>query len=213
MISLLIGFCAAAASYQVLAIVAAIIFLRRRDPKPTVFPPVSILKPVHGRDERFYDTIRSHAVIDYPEFEILFGVRNPDDDAVAEIERLRAEFPQVQIRVIHSTTQAPNGKAGVLRDLAAAARHPVLVVNDSDILVAPDYLRKVVAPLENTRIGLVTCLYRATAGSAPAQWEALGISTDFAPSALVAPFVGVKEFGLGSTLVFREEDLRGIGGF
>ena len=87
------------------------------------------------------------------------------------------------------------------------------VVNDSDIVVDPDYLDKVTAPLEDAHVGLVTCLYRAGADSFAAKWEALGIATDFVPSALVAPLVGVNEYGLGSTLAFRKGDLEAIGGF
>jgi ceramide glucosyltransferase len=88
-----------------------------------------------------------------------------------------------------------------------------MVVNDSDILVPPGYLRRVVAPLTDPQIGIVTCLYRGDGSHWPSRWQALGIATDFAPSVLVAPLLGVREFGLGSTLVFRAEHLRAIGGF
>jgi ceramide glucosyltransferase len=98
-------------------------------------------------------------------------------------------------------------------DLAKAARYPVLIVNDADIAVPPNYIRDVTAPLDDPAIGLVTCIYRAEGSSWPSRWEALGVATDFAPSALVAPFVGVSEFGLGSTLAFRRADLDRIGGF
>ncbi|HYP12625.1 MAG TPA: glycosyltransferase, partial [Bryobacteraceae bacterium] len=151
--------------------------------------------------------------IDYPEFEILFGVRTRSDTALPWIERLQRERPDLLLRIIDCTTVSPNGKVGSLIDLAREARHPVLLVNDSDIVVEPDYLRNIVAPLENPETGLVTCLYRASGSSFPAKMEALGIATDFAPSTLVAPVVGVNEFGLGSTLCFRASDLQRIGGF
>ncbi len=210
---LLLVFGAAAAVYQLLALAAA---LRQalRPVKVSAFrPPVSILKPLHGLDPGFYETVRSHAVLEYPEFEILFGVSDPGDPAIGEIERLRAEFPGVAIRLIRSEAATPNRKVGVLADLAAAARYPILVVNDSDIRVAPDYLARVVAPLEEANVGMVTCLYRARARTLPGRFEALGIATDFAPSALVAPLVGVSGFALGSTMAFRAEDLARIGGF
>jgi ceramide glucosyltransferase len=101
----------------------------------------------------------------------------------------------------------------MLMALANEARHPVLLVNDSDIRVERDYLRTVVAPLQDAKTGLVTCLYRARGESFPAKFEALGIATDFMPSVLVARLIGVAEFALGSTMVFRAEDLRRIGGF
>jgi ceramide glucosyltransferase len=98
-------------------------------------------------------------------------------------------------------------------ELAAQARYKVLLVNDSDILVEPTYLRRVVAPLDDPQTGVVTCLYRARAESFPGRWEAIGIATEFAPSVLVAPLVGVAGFALGSTMVFRAADLARIGGF
>ena len=213
MIYLLLAFGAAAAAYQLLALAAGMRQSLRRETPGAFRPPVSILKPLHGLDPDFYQTVRSHALLDYPEFEILFGVSDAHDPAIAEIERLRAEFPAVPIRLIRSDAEAPNRKVGVMADLAAAARYPVLVVNDSDIRVEPDYLERVVAPLEDPNVGIVTCLYRARARSLPGRFEAVGIATDFAPSVLVAPLVGVSGFALGSTMAFRAEDLARIGGF
>jgi ceramide glucosyltransferase len=174
---------------------------------------VSILKPVHGRDPRFLEAIRSHAEQDYGEFEILFGVSDPDDSAIADIEQLQREFPALSISLHVVSTKAPNIKAGVLASLVQHARHPLLLVNDSDIKVEPAYLRTVTAPLVDPKIGLVTCLYRAAAESPASRAEALGIATEFAPSVLVARLLGVAEFALGSTMAFRAETLREIGGF
>ena len=202
-----------AGAYQVLALAAAVRHLLSREPEPSHLPPVSILKPVRGLDPHFYEAIRSHAAQDYPEFEILFGLSDPADPAAGEIERLRAEFPERRIRIIHSETERPNGKAGVLIDLAAEARHPLLLAADSDVRVPAEYLRRLVAPLEDPRAGLVTCLYGALSDESAGRWEAIGIVSDFAPSVLVAPYMGVREFGLGSTLLFRASDLRRIGGF
>ncbi len=129
------------------------------------------------------------------------------------IQQLQREFPDVSIRLIFSDNGAPNGKVGTLVELAAHARYPIWVVNDGDIKVTPEYLNSVVAPLEDERVGVVTCPYRAEPHTLPAAWEALGISTDFMPSTLVAPLVGVREFGLGSTLAFRSRDLEQAGGF
>jgi ceramide glucosyltransferase len=203
----------AAGAYYLIALAAAIARLRYRDPVARFTPPVSILKPVHGRDPRFYDAIRSHATLDYPEYEILFGVKDPGDKALADIRRLQAEFPRLSIRLVLTTREAPNGKVAVLTELASQARYPLLLVNDSDIRVERDYLRRVVAPLEDQATGVVTCLYRARAESWPGRWEALGIATEFAPSVLVAPLVGVAGFALGSTMVFRAAQLEKIGGF
>jgi ceramide glucosyltransferase len=203
----------AAGLYQLIAILA-VLSHRRQDRFPQFHDlAVSILKPVHGRDPDFYAAIRTHALQQYPEFEILFGIRRVDDPAVADIERLSAEFPALPIRLVLCTSPAPNMKVGSLIDLAREARHPILIVNDSDISVPPDYIRDVTAPLADANIGLVTCLYRAEVHDWPSRFEALGIATDFAPSTLVARMFGVSDFGLGSTLGFRASDLARIGGF
>lgn len=203
----------AATAYYLLALVAAARWKRRGPPRTSGRQPVSILKPLHGRDAHLWEALRSHAVQDYPEFEILFGVTDPDDPALADAQRLRAEFPALRIEITVVSTEALNAKAGVLAALARQARYPVLLVNDSDITVDPGYLEAVTASLEDPRVGLVTCLYRAEADSPATRLEALGIATEFAPSVLVARLLGVAEFALGSTMAFRADLLRKIGGF
>jgi len=204
----------AAAAYQLIAIIAALSHLWKRDESGARSSAgISILKPVYGADPGFYEAIRSHAVQKFELFEILFGIGNPDDPARGDIERLMREFPDVAIRLVVCPTLAPNRKVGVLIDLAREARYPVVLVNDSDISVPSGYLSEVTAPLAHPDVGLVTCLYRAETHDWPSRFEALAIATEFAPSILVAPLFGVSEFGLGSTLAFRKTDLDAIGGF
>ena len=203
----------AAAAYYLLAIVAA---FRWRKPAPAgaPLPPVSVLKPMYGKEPGLYEALRSHAAQDYPEFEILFGMQDPADPAVGEIERLRAEFPEARLRiVVVPKPKAPNAKAAVLEELAHHAHHELLVVSDDDILVQPGYLRAVVEPFRSEKTGLVTCLYRAPARTPASLLEALGIATEFAPSVLVARLVGVVDFALGSTMALRAATLREVGGF
>lgn len=207
-----------AVGYQCLAIYAALRHLWERHSKQQGFdsgisPGVSVLKPLRGLDSGSYEAFVSQVQQKYPTFEILFGVRDEHDSAAAEVRRLIRNFPDAQVRLIIGAADAANGKVGVLMELARHARYPIWVVNDSDITVSRTYLSNVVAPLSAASIGLVTCLYRAQAGSVAAGWEALGIATDFMPSALVAPLMGVREFGLGSTLAFRASDLERVGGF
>jgi ceramide glucosyltransferase len=194
--------------YQALGVLAA------RAPltvASTATPAVSILKPVRGHDIRFSEAILSHAQQDYPEFEILFGVRSESDSAVPAIRDLITRYANV--RLILCDGEAPNGKVAVLAQLQREARFPILLVNDSDIRVEPDYLRKTVSLLADPYIGLVTCLYRAVGESLPAKFEALGVSTDFAEGVLVARLLGDSGFALGSTMAFRASDLSRIGGF
>lgn len=194
-----------AGAYQLVAIFACL-FRRRQPTIASSQSAASILKPVSGADAGLRDAIASHVALK-GEFELLCGVRSLDDPAVAIIR----EFPSVH--VIECRTNMPNAKVGVLQDLAAAARYPVLIVNDADIRVPADYLERVTAPLSDPQIGLVTCLYRAHGSTFASRFEGLGVSTDFAPSTLVARMVGVDEFAFGSTMAFRRRELDRIGGF
>ena len=199
-------------AYNVLAIAGALRF-RRRKLVPPYQPPVSILKPVRGRDPRFFEAIRSHAAQQYPVFEILFGVAAKDDPALTDIARLQTEFPAISIRVIPTANDAPNRKVGSLEMLAREAKYGALLVNDGDILVEPDYLTRVISYLHDETVGLVTCLYRARGTSTASRAEALGIATEFAPSVLVARLLSSSGFALGSTMAFRRRELDAIGGF
>ncbi|MBL8211766.1 MAG: glycosyltransferase [Bryobacterales bacterium] len=192
-----------------MALAAVLRHLLRRDPPLTGQPPrVSILKPVHGQDSFFAGAIQSHTRIDYPDYELLFGVGDPHDQAVPVVSAVTGA------KLIVRDFDRPNAKAASLIAMSREATGDIWVVNDGDIRVTPDYLRGVVAPLlADPSAGVVTCLYRAVAEDFPGRWEALGIATEFAPSTLVAPLVGINEFGLGSTLCFRAADLRQAGGF
>jgi ceramide glucosyltransferase len=206
------------AAYQLLAITAALFHLSRkraalRRPTDGPLPGVSVLKPVRGLDPNTEEAFLSQINQEHPEFEVLFGVRSEADPAVQVIRRLQAAYPEKHIGLVMGARDTPNGKVGILSELAAHARHPVWVVNDGDIRVDPAYLTMIVAPLRDPTVGIVTCPYRAMAHTLPATWESLGIATDFMPSTLVAPLVGVREFGLGSTLAFRAADLAQSGGF
>jgi ceramide glucosyltransferase len=206
-------------AYCALCLWSAWKFLQRRKmagegARPT--PAVSILKPLRGTDPEMYESFRSHCLQDYPEYEIIFGVSDANDPAIQLVQQLKAEFPHHPIRLMLCPEKlGSNIKVSNLVQMVREARHEYLIVNDSDIRVEPDYLRRVLAPLIDPKVGLVTCLYRgianATLGS---RLESLGISTDFAAGVLVAQTVesGIR-FGLGSTLAFRRRDLEAVGGF
>ena len=197
--------CAIAGAYQIFAIMACFAFRSKTASPGESHLPVSILKPVRGVDPAFYQAIESHTVL-HGEYEFLCGAREGDP----AIEVLK-QFPRVT--VVPVRTNAPNGKVGALMDLAAAARNPIIVISDSDIRVEPDYLERVTGPLADPKIGLVTCLYRPIGETFAARFEGLGVSTDFAPSTLVARLAGVDEFAMGSTIALRRADLNRIGGF
>jgi ceramide glucosyltransferase len=213
--------CCSSCAYYLLCLWSAASFLREQKAgegaRPTQsLPPVSILKPLKGTDPEIYRSFRSHCLQDYPEYEIIFGVGDPNDPAVASVKRLRNEFPAAGIRlVICPEILGENRKLSNLAQMLRHARHSYLIVNDSDIRVEPDYLRGVITPLLQREIGMVTCLYRGIAASTLGSWlESLGISADFCAGVLVARTLeGGLRFGLGSTMALRREDLRRIGGF
>jgi ceramide glucosyltransferase len=180
-----------------------------------VQPPVSILKPLKGTDPKMYESFRSHCLQDYPEYEIIFGVSDPNDPAIKSVKALQREFPDRRIQlVISPKILGANVKVSNLAQMLPEARHNYLIVNDSDIWVEPDYLRRVTERLNDFKVGMVTCLYRGVAGTTPgSRLEALGISTDFCASVLAARALEGIHFGLGSTLAFRRADLERIGGF
>lgn len=193
---------AIAAAYQLFAIVACLMF--RFQPPGARGRSVAILKPVAGVGGNLREALQAHAKLDA---ELYCGVRSLDDPAVPILR----ESPKV--RIVECPTATPNAKVGVLIDLLKASSSEIVIINDSDICVPPDYLERVTAPLADPKVGLVTCLYRAVGDTFAARFEALGVVTDFAPSTLVARLVGVDEFAMGSTLAFRRADVSRIGGF
>ena len=210
------------AAYYALCLWSAARFLRERKaagegarPTQSVMP-VSILKPLKGTDPEMYESFRSHCLQDFPEFEIIFGVSEPDDPAIRLIEQLKLEFPSCPIRLmVCSKNLGANTKVSNLAQMVLQAKYEIILVNDSDIRVPPDYLQRVTAPLSDPKVGLVTCLYRGVPGrTLGSRLESLGISTDFSAGVLVArQLEGGIHFGLGSTLAFRRHDLEAIGGF
>jgi len=207
----------AGTAYFTMTIWAAKRFQRHVRPEtdPTFAPPVSILKSLKGVDPHMYAAFRSHCVLDYPEYELLFGAHALDEPALALVEKLRAEFPQRQIHVVHCPqVLGLNGKVSTLAQTLPQAQYEHIIINDSDIVVPPDYLRRVTAPFADAAVGMVTTLYRALpAATLGSRLEALGISTDFAGGVLVARALeGGIRFGLGATLATTKTALGKIGG-
>ena len=205
-------------AYYCLCAAGAASFLRGRHAilkaAPELQLPVSILKPLKGTDPEMYESFRSHCRQDYSEYEIIFGVSDPDDPAIALVEQLRREFPERTIKlVICGERLGTNIKISNLVQMLRHARHDRIVVNDSDIRVEPDYLKNVVPPLASGA-GMVTCAYRGIAApTLGSRLEAVGINTDFIAAVLAARKLEGIHFGLGSTLAFRRETLEAIGGF
>ncbi len=178
-------------------------------------PPVSILKSLKGTDPHMLAAFVSHCTLDYPEYEMLFGVNDPGDPAVAVVNQVRERFPQLNLQVIDCPqVLGPNGKVSTLAQMLPQARYEHILINDSDIVAPADYLRGVMAPFADPKVGMGTTLYRAVAGSTLwSKIEALGLSSDFAGGVLLARALeGGIRFGLGATMATTKTILGEIGG-
>lgn len=178
-------------------------------------PGVSILKPICGNDPELLDNLRSFCTQDYPEFQIILGIRDHDDPALPIIEQLVAEHPGQDIQlIINDRLWGSNYKVSNLINLYPAAKHPVLLVADSDMRVRPDYLRRVVGAFRDTRVGAATCLYHGTPlGGWVSRLGTLFINEWFLPSVVVASVMGRLRYCFGATMAVRRDALEAIGGF
>jgi ceramide glucosyltransferase len=205
--------------YYCLAIYSGLAYflrLRRLPPVDRSFaPPVSILKPVRGLDHGAYENFASFCGLDYPDYEILFAVADSDDPVIPIIEKLRKDHPRQAIRLIVGVEQLGiTLKTNSLVRLAREARHELLVINDSDVRVEQDYLRDVVAPFADPKVGCVTAFFRSmTEGGLAADVDAVGVPTDSSASTLVAKTLGSLDFALGWTMATTKTRLAEIGGF
>jgi ceramide glucosyltransferase len=175
---------------------------------------VTVLKPVKGIDDQARENFESFCKQDYPAYQILFGVSDPDDPVIPLIRSLIASHPELEIGlVIASESLGANGKISTLCQMVPRAKHSFLVLSDSDMRVAPNYLREVMAPFANPKVGLVTTLYRGMgAETVGAALEHLTVNTDFIPSVLVAERLEGLSFALGGTMAIRREVLEAIKG-
>lgn len=212
---LLVG--AAPLAYYVTAILAALRFFgrERRRVLPYYTPPVSLLKPVRGVDFGSYENFSSFCHQDYPDYEILFAVNEESDPAVPLIRRLEAEFAARRIRLLVGAEQVgANRKVNKQIRLMREAQHEILVLTDGDVRVGPHYLREVVAPFADAKVGAVTSFYRGIAErSIGAEMEAIGASSDFFAGVVVAEWKEGMTFALGASIVTTKSWVRKIGGF
>jgi len=205
----------AGAAYYALCIWAGLRFLSQQCEPSSFAPPVSILKSLKGVDPHMHAAFRSHCRLDYPEYEVLFGVSDLKHPAALLVQDVQAEFPNAKLRVIHCPdVLGPNGKVGNLAQMLPQAKYEHVLINDSDILVEPSFLHRVMSCFAEAKVGVGTTLYRAVAGrSLWSKLEALGISTDFMGGVLVArELEGGIKFALGATMATTKSVLKKIGG-
>ena len=211
-----IALAATAAAYSIAAAIAVRVRLKAeyRAP-PGQNPAVTVLKPLCGKEHELYECLRSFCDQEYPQFQIVFGVADGADPAVEAVSRLQGEFPKLDLKLVVDRRQhGSSRKVSNLMNMLPLAQHDFLVVSDSDVRVPRDYLSKIVPPLLDPDVGIVTCPYRG----APRRglWSLLGsmfINDWFIPSVRVAALYGSRAFAFGVTIALRRQVLAGIGGF
>ena len=204
--------------YYLIALFSSWQFFRRRERRNAAHnftPPVSILKPIRGLDPDAFENFSSFCEQDYPDYEVLFCVGEEDDEVVPILQKLASDFPERRIRVLFgSGGRGSNDKVVKLARLVSEAQHEVVVISDSDVRVRPDYLRTVVAPLADPKVGAVTCFYASIEEKTFAEsLQTIGMFSDFYVGILVARQLDGVKFALGPTIATTRARLAGFGGY
>lgn len=185
----------------------------RATPAPSL-PPVTILKPVHGMEQQLAANLASFFQQDYPNYEVILGVRDADNPAGKIADEVRARYPNVPSRLIVSGPPSwPSAKVFALDKMIAASSRPYFIISDSDVRVTPDFLRNTIPPLLDPKVGLVTCMYRGIPSSDFWSWlEALGLSVEMSSGVMVADMMEGMRFALGPAMAVRRDAIDAIGG-
>ena len=205
--------------YYLLVLYSSRLFFSRSrqaaSPNVDFTPPVSNLKPLRGLDPEAYENFASFCRQDYPDYELIFCVCDENDPSVPVLRKLMRDFPERTIRILYgSGRNAINDKVAKLVRMVEEARNEVLVINDSDVRVEPNYLRTIVAPLRDPKVGGVTCLYVSTQDKTFTQHlQSIGMYSDFYPGVLVARQLDGIKFTLGPTIVTTRAHLAAFGGY
>jgi ceramide glucosyltransferase len=181
---------------------------------PNFTPPATLLKTVCGLEPRLEENLESFFIQDYPNFEIIFGARDITDPALRIVEQLQARYPNVPVKIVFSgEPQHPNAKVCSLVKMVEVATTDFYVISDSDVRIDPDYLREIMAPFADPKLGMVTCLYRGVnTGGLWSLLEALGMSVEMTAGAVCANTLEGMKFALGPTMVGRREAVEQVGG-
>jgi ceramide glucosyltransferase len=213
---LLIGLSITSVLYYLFSLRASTLFFNQlARPASQEFLPVTIMVPLCGADLDAHESYAALCQLDYPDYQIVFGVRDPKDSSLPIIHRLIADFPGRDIAlVVRRDLIGQNLKISNLHNMLDHVKHEQLVIIDSDIRVREDFLRKIIPILNEEKVGLVTCLYRASkAPTLPSVLEAIGTTSEFQPSVLVARAIEGMRFALGATIATTRRTLTSIGGF
>ena len=188
---------------------------RSRRPEGDYTPPATIFKPLAGEESRLFENLSSFCEQDYPQFQVIFGVRDAADPAAAVARDVIAAHPDRDVSlVIDARVRGANLKIANVMNMASSAKYGIYIIADSDMNVDPEYLRSVTAPFADPNVGAVTCLYSGEpAGGFVAELGAMFVNDIFVPSVLVSALFQKIAFCLGGTMAVRREVLAEIGGF
>jgi len=213
LLGLLLGL--AGLAYLLLALRATWRFCERPGALPGWQPKVSVLKPIHGTAPHLYACLRSFCEQDWPEYEVIFGAHTDSDPAIAVVQRLIAELPQRNLRlVVDGSLAGPNRKAANLANICKVAQHDIILLADSDVRVDRNCIAAMVAPFANRTVGAVACLYKGLPVDGPiANFGALYINDWVVPSVLVDVGLRGIDFVFGAMSAVRRQALDEIGGF
>jgi ceramide glucosyltransferase len=203
--------------FAILTLVGLLLFLRQR-PAPAAVssaPPVSLLKPLDGDEPNLEAHIGSFFDQNYPRFEILFCARSATDAGLEIARGVSARYPHIPARFLSTGEETYiNAKVSSLELMDAAARHDIFIISDSDVRVAPNYIREVIAPFAEEKVGAVTCLYRGVADQGLwSKLEAAGMSVEMTSGVLTANLLEGMKFALGPTMAVRRSCVQRMGGF
>jgi ceramide glucosyltransferase len=204
--------------YALLCVLAVFRFrissARRQQAAFKSWPPVTVLKPVHGLEKNQRENLRSTCVQDYPEFQVVFSVQKSDDAAIPLLKEIQQEFGPDRVTVaIEDCRAGTNGKINNMIGGLRHARHDLLVISDSDVRLKPDYLKTIVAPLNDPSVGCACTLYKAAdAFTWFEKMELLTLNADFMANVLFAHISGASKFCLGASAALYRSTLEQVGG-
>lgn len=177
---------------------------------------VTILKPLYGNEPRLKDNLATFLAQDHVgPVQLLCGIGSPGDPARGAVDALRAEHPAADIALVcDAARHGANAKVGNLINMMPEARHGTLVLSDSDMSVAPDYLAVLLATLAKPGVGAATCFYRGRGDAGFWSEVSAGMISHVAlPDMVVGYTTGLAKPCMGSTIAITRETLERIGGF
>jgi ceramide glucosyltransferase len=175
---------------------------------------VTILKPLCGLEKNQRVNLRSTCLQDYPKFQVIFSVQDPDDPVIPLLKEIQGEFGSEKVSMVIGNRQVgPNGKINNLLGALPHVHYDILVISDSDVHLEHDYLKAIIAPLADPNVGCVCTLYKATCAD---RWyekmDLLTFNADFIPSVIFAHVTRSAKFCLGSSMALRRSSLNELGG-